>query len=252
MPVRLSVFIITYNEEKKLPRCLRSAAWADEIVVVDSLSQDRTAAVAKEYNCRVYTRPFTDYADQKNYAMSLARGDWLLSLDADEEITPELKDEILRALDSPEACEGYRIPRSSWIFGRRFRFTGTQDDRPMRLFKKGKAGFLQPIHEIAVVDGKSGCLKHCLNHYTYDSLGDYLRRLNRYTSQEAAYLSARQTTISSAGLLGRPLIIFLRLYLFRQGFRDGMQGFLFSVLSAFYAFLKHAKTMEIQDTSGKL
>ena len=240
MGPRLSVFIITRNEEKKIRRCLESVRWADEIVVVDSGSRDRTLSVCREFTDKVSSREFRDYADQKNHALSLTTGDWALSLDADEEMTPPLKEEILSVTGSAQAHDAYRIARRSRIFGRWMRFTGTQHDRPIRLWKKGRAHFEQPVHEMVRVQGTTGCLKNRLLHYTYDSLKDYMERLNRYTTMEAGLLKP-----GGSGISWKPAAMFLKLYFWEKGFADGPQGFFFSVLSAFYVFMKHAKSWEL-------
>jgi glycosyltransferase involved in cell wall biosynthesis len=236
---RLSVFVIALNEERNLERCLSSVAWADEIVVVDSGSADKTPQIAARYGA-VHSRAFTDYADQKNFAMEKTTGDWLLSIDADEEVTPQLKDEILAAAASG-AADAFRVRRSSFIFGRRFRFTGTQDDKPIRLFRRGSARFEQPVHETLRVQGAVVELKTPLNHYTYPSFGSYLERFGRYTSMEAAYLKSKCYRPNLIDFLVKPLAMFLRLYFAKQGFRDGFQGFVFSALSGAYVFAKYAK-----------
>ena len=240
MAARISVFVITRNEETKIRRCLESVRWADEIIVVDSGSGDRTLSICREFTQKVSSREFRDYADQKNHALALTTGDWALSLDADEEVEPPLKEEILSVTGAAQACDAYRIARRSKIFGRWMRFTGTQHDRPVRLWKKGRARFEQPVHETVKVDGTTDCLKNRLLHYTYDSLKDYMERLNRYTTMEAGLLKP-----SGSGLTVKPAAVFLKLYFWERGFGDGPQGFLFSVLSAFYVFVKHAKSREL-------
>ena len=246
MPERpLSVFLIVKNEEKNIARCLGSVAWADEIVVVDSGSTDQTVEICRRFTDNVHERPFKNYSDQKNYALSLVSGEWALSLDADEEVGELLKGEILNTVQcAASTTAAYQIPRRSFIFGREFRFTGTQDDRPVRLMRKGRAVFEQPIHEWVKVNGEIGILKNFLTHRTYKDLSDYCERLNRYTSMEADYLVEKSYRIGHGDRQLKPLGMFLKLYLWKQGFRDGCEGFVFSVLSAFYVFLKYAKAAE--------
>ncbi len=239
----LSVIVIVVNEEAKIARCLGSVRWADEIVVVDSGSTDRTVDVCKGFTSNVRVRPFTDYADQKNYALSLAAGDWVLSLDADEEVTAPLCEEIKSTIASPKAV-ACRIPRRSRIFGRWFRWTGTQDDRPVRLFKKSGSRFCQPIHETLATAGTPIVLKNHLNHYTYDGVGDYLKRLNRYTSMEARLLKDSGRPSRRRDLTARPLAVFAKLYFMKLGLLDGAEGFFFSALSGYYAATKHFKRLE--------
>jgi len=244
--MRITVFIISYNAEKTIERSLRSVQWADEIVVMDSYSTDRTVEICKRYTNQVSLRKFTDYADQKNFVLSQATSEWVLSLDTDEEVTEDLKSEILKIIETPGALEGYRIPRRSFIFGREFKYSGTQDDRPIRLFRKDRARFEQPIHEIVRIDGKIGVLTTPLLHYTYDTVSDYWERFNRYTSLEAEFLKDRNHSLTWLDLAARPPLTFLRLYCLKQGFRDGWEGFLFCFLSATYVFVKYAKFGEIK------
>ncbi len=245
MPSVLTVFIIAYNSEKKIEACLKSVQWADEIIVVDSFSSDRTAELSRKLGARVYNREFKNYADQKNYALSLVQTPWALSLDSDEAVSGPLKEEILRALASNPEAAAYRIPRESFIFGRKFRFTGTQDDAPVRLLRAGRARFEQPVHEVVKVEGDTGKLSNPIFHFTYDSVEDYLSRLNRYTGLEAAYLKSKNTPLSWRDFFLRPTAVFFRLYILKQGFRDGMEGFFFSAFSAFYTLIKYAKYREL-------
>ena len=242
----VSVFIIAYNSEKKIEACLKSVQWADEIVVVDSFSSDRTAEISRKLGARVYNREFKDYADQKNYALSLVKSPWALSLDSDETVSELLKEEILRTIAANSPAEAYRVPRESFIFGRKFRFTGTQDDAPVRLLRSGRARFEQPVHEVVKVEGPASKLSSPIFHFTYDSIEDYLARLNRYTSLEAGYLKSKKASLSWIDFSLKPSVIFFRLYILKQGFRDGMEGFFFSAFSAFYALIKYAKYRELK------
>lgn len=244
--MKISVFMIVKNEEKNLPRALESAKWADEIVIVDSLSTDRTVGIATSFTKpdKVFMRAFTDYADQKNFAMSKATGDWLLSLDADEEITPELAHEIRAVMAAGVDHTAYRIRRRSQIFGRWFRFSGTQDDKPVRLFRRGTARFTGPVHEEVEVKGSTGELRNRMNHYTYPTTAGYIERFNRYTSMEAEYLHSLGRRPGFLDYWIKPWAMFFKLFIFRQGFRDGVEGFAFCCLSGFYVFSKHAKLAE--------
>ncbi|HXV28477.1 MAG TPA: glycosyltransferase family 2 protein [bacterium] len=242
---RLSVFIITYNEEKNIERCLRSIAWADEIIVVDSFSEDQTVEISKKYSAKVFLRDFTDYADQKNFALSQTTREWALSLDADEEVTEELKDEIMATIQSPAALAGYRIPHHPFIFKRKFFFSGTQDAKPMRLFRKSAARYAQPIHEKVIIQGETGTLKRPFLHYTYETIGDYFQKFNRYTSMEAQLLKDKNHKLRLWDFSLKPFLLFLKLFLLKQGFRDGLEGFLFCAFSGGYVFVKYAKYREL-------
>ncbi len=242
--MKISVFIITKNEEKNIVDCLRSVSWADEIVVVDSGSVDQTRQIAARYTDKIFVNPFTDYSSQKNFALSKTSGDWVLSLDADERVSEELGKEIARTLKRADAADAYRIHRRSVIFGRSFRHTGTSDDKPIRLFRKGAGQFHQPIHEAVRVDGRVAELRRSITHHTYNNVHDYVDRLNRYTTMEADYFVQTKKTWQKKQSTLKPLAMFLRLYFWKQGFRDGVEGFLFSVLSGYYVFVKHLKHFE--------
>ncbi len=237
----LSVFIITLNEEKNIERCLKSVTWADEIVVVDSFSQDKTIEICKRYKAKTFTRSFINYADQKNYALSQVTSEWALSLDADEEVTEELKQEILATIQDPKALAGYRIPHHPFIFGRKFYYSGTQDAKPTRLFKKACAQYSQPIHEVVQINGAIGTLRSPFLHYTYPSIEDYLTRFNRYTTMEAQFLKSKNYELKPWDFLLKPCLLFVKLFFLRLGFRDGFEGFLFCVFSSWYLFVKYAK-----------
>lgn len=247
--IRLSVFVITLNEERNIERCLDSVKWADEIVVVDSLSSDRTQQLSRQYTDRVFSREFKDYADQKNYALSLTQGEWVLSLDADEKVTDKLKEEILSVIGNPRA-EAYRIPRVSFIFGRKFRYSGTQGDRPIRLWQRGKVRYRNPIHEIVEVEGRIGTLSSQLVHYPYQQVSEYWEQFNRYTTLEAQFLKEKEHRLSWIDFVLRPWALWLKLFVFQQGFRDGWQGFCFCSLSLFYVVIKYAKYGELLRRNG--
>jgi len=245
---KISVFIIVYNEEKKIERCLKSVSWADEIIIVDSYSRDKTVEICKRYTGKIYQRPFTDFAEMKNYAVSQASGEWLLGVDADEEITEALREKIKLIINKDsQDISGFYIKRKSYIFGKWFRFCGTQDDFQLRLFKKATAHYFQPVHEKVALTGKKAYIREYLLHYTYKDVTEYIQRLNKYTSMEADMVGKPERLSLMFALLCfmlKPFCKFVYLYLYKQGFRDGYQGFLFSWLSGFYVFLKYAKSVE--------
>jgi glycosyltransferase involved in cell wall biosynthesis len=245
MKPKISAFLITYNPGRMLENCLESLRWVDELIIVDSHSTDTTVEIAKRYGAKVSLKAFIDFSEQKNAAMGLCSGDWLLSIDADEVVTDELRVEIQKLVEAADSLEAYNIRRRSVIFGKEFRFCGTQDDHPTRLFKKGAASFKNPIHEVVEVRGKTGLLKGHLKHFTYPSLEDYFTRFNRYTTLEAKYLVARKHRPGILDFVARPAGLFLKLYALKQGFRDGYPGFLFCLFSAMYVFVKYAKCREL-------
>jgi len=250
--IRLSVLMITFNEAENLPRALASVPFADQVVVVDSGSTDRTADLARAAGARVEVRPFTDYADQRNAALALCDGDLVLALDADEEVTPDLAMELvaLKRLSPGVLPAAWRLHRRSLIFGRWFVAGGTQHDRPVRLFQRGQARWLDPIHEHLHVDGPIGGLAGDLRHLTYPTLAGYFERFNRYTSREAAMLQARGRRAAWWRFVLIPPARFLKQFIVQAGFRDGGAGLLYALFSSWYDIVKYAKLRELSRPFG--
>lgn len=243
---RISICMIAFNAESKIEASLRSAVWAHEIIVVDSGSTDETPAIAKRYGCRIFNRAFDNFSNQKNYAMDQASGDWILVLDSDEVITDELRDEIL------SVCAGtdrhlFAVPRRSQIFGRWFTGSGTQDDAPLRLFRRGDARFEQPIHEYLASSFPAGRLRNRMEHYTYRDEAEYFSKFERYTSMEAELLFARGCRGTVLDVTLRPTAIFLKLYVFKLGILDGWAGLKFCIFSAYYAYVKYSKLRKLYE-----
>jgi len=244
---KLSVTIITKNEAADIGAALASVAWADEIVVVDSRSTDDTVAIARRHTERVVVRDWPGYVAQKNYAASIAANDWVLSLDADERVTPELASEIRALVAGAPRDAAYRIPRVTWHLGRWIRTTDWYPDYQLRLYDRRAAEWTGAyVHEAVAVRGPVGQLRGELQHYAYRDIADHLETIDRYTT-----LAARQLDESGrrAGVLDvavHPPLAFLRNYLARGGFRDGEVGFVISRMNAYYVFLKFAKLWELQ------
>ena len=243
----LSVCIICFNEEHNLARCLESASWADEIVVVDSLSSDGTVSVARRYTERVYERPWPGYMAQKNYALSKARCEWVLSVDADEEISGALRDEILIEVGKPDAFEGYRMPRRSFYQGRWINHSGFYPDTQLRLFKRGSARWVgSRVHERAEVRGRVGEVRSDLLHYPYGgSIAGQLATVNNFSGLLAEDLHDRGARFHVGLLLFRPVFKFLEVYLLKLGFLDGLAGFVIAVTSAYAMFVRYVKLREL-------
>jgi glycosyltransferase involved in cell wall biosynthesis len=244
----LSVCIICFNEEHNIRRCLESAAWADEIVVVDSMSQDKTVDVAKAYTDRIYQREWTGYVDQKNYALSKAREGWVLSLDADEEVTGSLREEIRTEMAKSETSNGYRIPRCSFYQGRWIHHSGFYPDRQLRLFRKERGHWVGGrVHERVEVQGRIGELKNDLLHFPYHgSISGQLATVNRFSSLLAEDLYAEGKRCRLALLLARPPFKFLEVYFIKLGFLDGLAGLIIAVTSAYAMFVRYVKLREIE------
>lgn len=245
--MNISVVIITKNEEANIERCLKSVVWADEIVVVDSDSTDRTVEIARQYQARVFTVVFKGYGPAKQEAVKQSTGEWILSIDADEEVTPALAREIREKLANPGDIDGFFVKRRTNFLGRWIYHCGWYPDPILRVFRKANGNFNDAVvHEKVEVRGRTGCLKGELLHYSYPDLESYLRRFNRYTTlgAEAAYEKGRRT--GWFDLVLRPPVSFIAHFISRQGFRDGVEGFMVSVLSATAVFVKYAKLRHIQ------
>ncbi|HBH01121.1 MAG TPA: glycosyltransferase family 2 protein [Candidatus Rokubacteria bacterium] len=242
---RLSVVVITLNEAERLRACLESAAWADELVVVDAESQDKTVQIAREFTDRVLVRPWAGFAEQKNFAVAQATGDWILSLDADEEVPPELRAEIQALLGAEPAEDGYRVPRRNIFWGRWIRHGGLYPDWQLRLFRRGRGRFVErTVHESVRVEGRVGRLASPLVHRSYRDVADFLERADRYSTLAAAEWVRSGRRAGVGDLVVRPAGRFLSMYVVRGGFLDGWPGFLLACLYAYYVFVRSAKVWE--------
>jgi glycosyltransferase involved in cell wall biosynthesis len=242
--VHLSVAMITLNEEQKLEKCLRSASFADEIIIVDSGSTDATSRIAGTFQTRFYTRSFDNFSAQKNDAIRRAQGEWLLLLDADEQVTPELQAEILEILQNPLACDGYYLKRHNYFFGGPLRYGANRNDWQLRLIRRGKGTFEGLIHERIVLQGKAGYLQAPLLHYTSQNFDDYFRRMVQYTSLEAEKVIQQGLRPTWFHIALKPLLQFIYFYFFRLGFLDGMKGLEYQILSSFYTAIKYIKARD--------
>jgi glycosyltransferase involved in cell wall biosynthesis len=243
----LSVTIITLNEAGHIGPAIDSASWADEIIVVDSGSSDGTADLARAKGARVCTRSWSGYVDQKNYAAGLARNDWIFSLDADERIPPPLVAEIRTLLATEPPLRGFRVPRVTFHFGRWMRTTDFYPDFQTRLYDRRHARWRgRHVHESVAVDGPVGQLRSELQHYSYRDLWDQLERINRYSTLAARQMHEAGRRASAFDLIAHPPAAFLRNYVLRRGFLDGMAGLTLSAVNAYSVFLKFAKLWEMQ------
>jgi len=248
----LSVTIITLNEADHVAEAVASAAWADEVIVVDCGSSDATVALARAAGARVETRGWTGWIDQKNFAAGLAINDWIFSLDADERITPALASEIGRVLSREPDYRGYRVPRVTFHLGRWIRTTDFYPDFQTRLYDRRAARWQgKYVHESVQIDGPSGQLTQELQHYSYRDLSDHLDRINRYSTLAARQMHEAGRRSTAAHLLLHPPAAFLRNYLLRRGFMDGTAGLTLSMINAYSVFLKFAKLRELQETDPK-
>ena len=249
--MKVTVTVITRNESSNIAACLQSVAWADEIVVVDSHSTDDTVAIARAMARRVEVRDWPGYGAQKNYAAGLATNDWILSVDADERVTPELALEISELTDSDPAVSGYRIPRVAHYLGRWIRTTDWYPDYQLRLYDRRRGKWSErKVHESVTINGPLGILHRELEHYPYRDIAHHLQTIDRYTTLAAAeWIGAGRSASASRALL-HAQFAFLRNYLLKGGFRDGGAGLMISILNSYYVFLKFAKVWESRETGA--
>ena len=243
--VKLSVAIIALNEGKKIKDCLQSVKFADEIILVDSGSADKTQDIAKSLGAKCSSRSFDGYSEQKNFAIGQCTGDWILSLDSDERISEALAKEIQVIIQTSGAADGYWIKRENYIFGKHLRFGSSKGgDEQLRLIRRGKGKFEGKIHERIQVSGSTGKLNNTMIHLSTETLSEYFKKLERYTTLEAESLftSGYQPTWCDYSL--KPFGQFIYAYFFKLGFLDGWAGLQFQALSSFYTFIKYAKLKE--------
>jgi glycosyltransferase involved in cell wall biosynthesis len=244
---KLSVTIITKDEESDIGAALESVAWADEVIVVDAESTDRTVSIARQYTDRVVVRSWPGYVAQKNFAASLASHDWILSVDADERVTPALAREVRDAIDRSGGHAAYRIPRVTWHLGRWIRSTDWYPDYQTRLYDRRVAEWTgKYVHEAVRVRGTIGQLRGELQHFAYRDIADHLETIDRYTTYAARQMHESGRRVGMWQIAGHPLLAFLRNYVAHAGFRDGVPGLVVSALNSYYVFLKFTKLWEIQ------
>ena len=242
----VSVYVLTTNNRRTIERCLKSLSWAVELVVVDSFSQDGTYDICKQYTDKIFQRKWTGHRDQYQYAADLATQDWIMFVDADEEIPPELADEIRMELNGgAKDLDGYFVYRRTYYLGRWIRFGGWYPDGEIRLYRKDKGRWEGGLHAKLVVDGKVGVLKNQYYHYTYGNISDQIQTIDHYSKIAAADLFQSGEKFSLFKLLFNPPFRFIKEYLFKSGFRDGLPGFIIIVSTMFYVFIKYAKLWEL-------
>lgn len=246
MDVPITATVITFNEAAHIAAALESLAWADEIVVVDSQSTDDTAAIARRHTDRVIVRPWPGYAAQKNFAAEQASHNWIFSLDADERVTPALAGEIASLAAGGLAAAGYRVPRVTFHLGRWIRSTDWYPDRQLRLYDRRRGRWTgRYVHESVAVDGPVADLRGELLHYAYRDLAHHLQTLDRYSTLAARQMYEDGRRAGWLDLAVHPPAAFLRNYLLRGGFRDGVPGLIVSAMNARYVGLKFAKLWEL-------
>jgi glycosyltransferase involved in cell wall biosynthesis len=242
----VSVILIAKNEEGNLRECLVTVKWANEIVVVDAGSSDKTVPIAKEFTQKVFVRPWEGYGPAKNFALSQVTSDWILWLDADERVPISLRDEIQHVLNAKDLkAVAFSVPRKANFLGRWILHCGWYPGRVVRLFKRGDGRFTESrVHERLEIAGEQSELNSDLLHYTDPSLFHYFEKFNKYTSLAAEELVEEQRSFHISHITVRPIWTFIRMYFLKLGFLDGIPGFILCVLSACYVFTKYAKLWE--------
>lgn len=241
----ISVTIICLNEEANIRDCLESVRWADEIIVSDSGSTDKTLEICGQYGAVVTSDTWRGFGAQKNLCASRARYDWILNIDADERVSAGLSDEIRLAAASGDR-NGYYIPRKNSFGGRHVRHCGWWPDYNLRLYRKGSGSWVERrVHEAVKLTGKAGHLKNPLEHKTYKDVSDYLQRMQRYSTLAAEEMHAAGKEAGAIDLLFRPCFTFFKMYFLKLGFLDGRLGIILSTLYASYTLAKYAKLWEM-------
>ena len=240
--MKITATIITQNEERNIGRAIESLRCADEIVIVDSGSVDRTAELARNLGARVIDANWRGYSAQKNWAAEQAANDWILSLDADESLSEALDSEILSLKKAGPKYDAYTMPRLARYLGRWIMHSGWYPDRKVRLYHRAKARFVGDfVHESVQVDGRVGKLENNLLHFTCDSLVEHVKTVDRYTTLAAQELAARKVDIPYWKLAADPAWTFFKTFVIQRGFLDGAEGLMIAHMAAFYTFLKYAK-----------
>ena len=247
--LQVSIAIITFNEEKNIKEALDSVREFNEIIVVDSYSTDKTIEICKEYRTKIYQHKWGGYAKQKQKAVDYTSGPWVLILDADERLTPELKNEITKKITDSQ-YDGFYIPRENYFIGKWIRHSGWWPDNTLRLFKKEVSYVEQrEVHEKVIVNGSIGYMSSPIKHYSYRTISDFIQRMDKYSTLSAEELINKSIVSSFCSMLVSPVLVFIKMFFLRQGFRDGIHGYILATLYSFYTFLKYVKILE---RKGKL
>jgi Glycosyl transferase family 2 len=242
----LSAVMIVRDEESNLRALSPSWRAFDEVIVVDGGSSDQSLEIARREGVTVFSRSFDNFASQRNFALAQAKGEWVLSIDADERPTPVMMREVRLRITNGRAA-AYRVPIRSTIFGRPFRYSGTQDDRPIRLFRRGAAEWHGDVHEVLNVRGRIARLRHALEHHTLPDLSTFLAKMNRYTALEAAARVAAQRAPRRHASWSAPLVEVVRRLVWKHGWLDGPEGWAFCALSALSAHVLAARHRRLWD-----
>jgi len=246
---KISVIVITKDEEDSITDCLESVEWADEIILVDSGSKDRTTEVAKKFTSKIFVKKWEGFSAQKNYALSLTNNEWVLNIDADERTPEKLINEISN-LDFTSA-DGFYIPRENYFINKKITTCGWNKDNQLRLFKKSKTKLTDKlVHEGFVVNGKVNYLKNPLIHYTFKSITNALSKINYYSTLRALEIYKEKGKVTAFTIISHSFSAFFRYFISLQGYKDSMYGLIISMLNSFTTLLVYSKVWELQKNSG--
>lgn len=247
----ISAIVITKNEEANIVDCLKSIDWVDEIILVDAESTDRTIEFAKEYTSKIFIKKWEGFAKQKEHALSKVNNEWVLHIDADERVTPTLKEEIINLV--PNDINGYYLWRENYLLKKHIKTCGWDNDYQLRLVRKAKTGLTNRlVHEGFAVDGKTVRLKGRLKHYTFVSIEKTITKINHYTSLRAQELFKKDKTIGGFGIVAHGLAGFFKFFFLLQGYKDGVHGLVISLFHSITTFLSYMKLWELQAEGRKI
>jgi glycosyltransferase involved in cell wall biosynthesis len=239
---KITAIIPTLNEEVHIEEAIKCLDFADEIIVIDSLSTDKTVAIAKQHNVRIIKREFDDFSSQKNFAIDQAKNQWIYILDADERVTPEVRKEILEAVKNPKECVGFFVRRNFFFMGKNIKFGGCQRDKVVRLFLKEFCRYNgNKVHETIAAKGKLGFFKHKIEHFSYRSYDHYISKMNHYAAIRAKQYHEQGKQVTLFHLLVKPPARFVIHYFIRGGFLDGFAGFVFAKVHAYSVLSRYIK-----------
>lgn len=243
---KITAIIPTLNEEERIQNSLDSAEFADEVIVIDSFSTDGTVGIVKQSNAILLQRKFDDFSSQKNYAIDHASNDWIIWIDADEVLTTELQEEIRMAIDNAKELVGFYIYRIFFFKGKRMRYTGTQNDKLIRLFNRKFCRYKGLVHEKIKTEGKVGVLKNRILHYSYISYDRYIVKLNHYSALKAQELFEAGTMVTPYHIIIKPIVRFIKHYIVKLGILDGFHGFIISFILSYGVLVRYIKLWNLK------
>ncbi len=243
---KVSVYMITYNNEETIERALKSVTWANEIIIVDSFSNDRTVEIGRKFTDKLFQRKWPGHRDQYQYAADLTSNEWIMFVDADEEVSPELAEEIRKELcEEVERVDGFFVYRRTFYLGRWIRYGGWYPDGEIRLYRRNKGRWEGGLHARVVVNGRVQPLKNLYHHYTYRDISDQIQTVDKYSRIAAEDMVQQGETFSLFKLLFHAPFRFIKEYFFKSGFRDGLPGLVIAMSTMYYVFIKYAKLWEL-------